>query len=249
MLAGDEEEYKQRVSARPLTSLVAVVDARAASALGARPQPASETSPPSARRHDGRERCGSAAGGSFPHPMKRAGDESEAGRVDKPIAVVRYSRRGESTGAKPMKAKLLLISVVVVALVFALGAAQGLAVPAEVKWKLALVPCGPVGEDDAGGEAEYESDSRARSAPRKSADRGEQALLKVEVWGATLYRGETLAVEVDGRRVGTLPVDEIGRGSADIPGVIEPDIDVSVGLEPLEELPDKPIITSDRGLC
>lgn len=89
---------------------------------------------------------------------------------------------------------------VLVIMFFALAAAPGRARDRdEVKWKIELVPCVLVGESDARGEAEYESESGAESG-----------LLKVEIEGATLYRAETLTIEVDGQRVGTLTLDESG---------------------------------------
>lgn len=59
------------------------------------------------------------------------------------------------------------------------------------KVKLAFVPCVSVGEDDAGGELEWESDTR---------------LLKVEIWGATDYAGETMILSLNDVPIGSIPV-------------------------------------------
>ena len=100
--------------------------------------------------------------------------------------------------------KFVFVWVLVVVLFGALAGQVLAGRGEETKWTVALVPCLPLGEDDAGGEAEYESES--------STERGEEGLLKVEIDGATRLSGETLEVEVDGRQVGRLTLDENGRG-------------------------------------
>jgi hypothetical protein len=78
--------------------------------------------------------------------------------------------------------RVLVLVVAVVALLAATatdGALGGRG--EEIKLKFELFPCVPVGEDDAGGEAEWESDNQ---------------LLKVEVWGATDLAGKRLDVLV-----------------------------------------------------
>jgi hypothetical protein len=124
-----------------------------------------------------------------------------------------------------MRPKFVFVCVLVI-MFFALAAAPGVASDRdEVKWKIELVPCVLVGEDDAGGEAEFESESGAESG-----------LLKVEIWGATLYRGETLAIEVDGQRAGTLTLDERGSGSGSFTDLVVEESDVDVFGEDVEIL-------------
>jgi len=125
----------------------------------------------------------------------------------------------------------VLLLVAVVALVAASGtnAAKG-----ETTVKLRLIPCFPVGEAHAGGEAEWESDTQ---------------ILKVEVSGATDLAGRTLNVFVDVLRdgvrvrllVGSLTIDRAGgAATADEFGLEVLDIELEQGTD---------VFSSDPSFC
>ncbi|MGH3134590.1 MAG: hypothetical protein ACRDNY_12780 [Gaiellaceae bacterium] len=96
-----------------------------------------------------------------------------------PEVVSQRRRRdnGRTGGESETGARTLVLLVALLALSAAVGASA--ARDEESRFKLFLVPCLPLGEDDAGGEAEWESDTE---------------ILKVELWGATELAGETLDV-------------------------------------------------------
>jgi hypothetical protein len=100
----------------------------------------------------------------------------------------------------------------------------------------------PVGEDDAGGEAEYESDTQK---------------LKIEVWGATLLEGQTLEAYVETTRNGEIsdlfmePVNLDVLGSAVFIGDYSESPDASWALDIYDEFGDAeemgaPVFSSDR---
>jgi len=128
----------------------------------------------------------------------------------------------------------VLLLVAVVALVVASGtnAAKG----GETAVKFRLIPCVPVGEAHAGGEAEWASDTQ---------------ILKVEVSGATDLAGRTLNVFVDVLRdgvrvrllVGSLTIDRAGGGGAATPdyyGVETLEIALEAGTD---------VFSSDPAFC
>ena len=125
---------------------------------------------------------------------------------------------------------VLLVAVVALAAASGTNAAKG----GETTVKFKLIPCVPVGEAHAGGEAEWASDTQ---------------ILSVEVSGATDLAGRTLNVFVgvlrDGVRVrllvGSLTIDRAGgAATADEFGLEVLDIELEQGTD---------VFSSDPSFC